>query len=287
MKATPSTDDEAPAAPLATRIIASGQGWRVSEFICNSGPEDKPFEERHENISIAAVVEGSFQYHSSAGRALLYPGAFLLGNAGTCFTCGHQHGRGDRCIAFQFSPAYFEEISASAAGSSRFRFAMGMLPPVPELMGAALAAEGTAREARLATEELAIDIAERAISLANGSKTHAASILPRDEKRISAALRYIEVHADDPLDLDALAAVAAMSKYHFLRSFRRSLGVTPYQYLLRTRLRRAALKLTTTAEPVAAIAYEAGFGDLSTFNAHFRRSFRQSPSAFRRGRSMP
>jgi AraC-like DNA-binding protein len=282
MKPMPNSFGDAPGAPLVTRPIAAGKDWRIAEFICSAGPEDAPFEERHENVSISAVVAGSFQYHSSAGRALLYPGAFLLGNAGTCFTCGHQHGRGDRCIAFRFEPALFEEISASAGGSSRFRFAMGMLPPVPVLMGAALSAGRAARQDRIATEELAIGVAERAVSLASGMHLAKTSVAPRDEKRISAALRYIEAHADGRLDLDALAGVAAMSKYHFLRSFRRSVGVTPYRYLLRLRLHRAAIELTTTARPVAAVAFEAGFGDLSTFNAHFRRCFGHSPSALRR-----
>ena len=73
-----------------------------------------------------------------------------------------------------------------------------------------------------------------------------------------------------------------MSKYHFLRSFRHVVGATPYQYLLGLRLRRAAVALTTTARSVSAIALDAGFGDISTFNAHFRRAFGQSPTALRR-----
>ena len=92
----------------------------------------------------------------------------------------------------------------------------------------------------------------------------------------------MERHADEALDLDALAGIAAMSKYHFVRTFRRLVGLTPYQYLLRLRLRRAALALTATDQPVAAVALEAGFGDISTFNAHFRRAFRQSPTEMRR-----
>jgi AraC family transcriptional regulator len=282
MKAMPDIAADAPAPRLLARSIAAGEGWRISEFLCSAGPEDAPFEERHQEVSISAVVAGSFQYASPAGRALLYPGAFLLGNAGSCFTCGHRHGRGDRCIAFQFAPSFFEEISASVAGTARFRFTVGMLPPVPELMGAAVAAERIAGHDHAAGEELAIGVAERAIALASGVRPGTIPVHPRDEKRISAALRHIEACADDPLDLDTLAGVAAMSKYHFLRSFRRCLGVTPYRYLLGLRLRRAAVKLTTTAKPIAAIAFEAGFGDLSTFNAHFRRSFKVSPSALRR-----
>ncbi|MGH7083110.1 MAG: hypothetical protein ACREFV_11650, partial [Acetobacteraceae bacterium] len=103
------------------RAIASGAGWRASEFVCRLGPADRPFEEQHHEVSIAAVLAGSFHYRSATGSALLYPGAFLLGHAGTCFTCGHEHGEGDRSGAFHFSPEFFSEIAATAAGSHRFR----------------------------------------------------------------------------------------------------------------------------------------------------------------------
>jgi AraC family transcriptional regulator len=278
--------------PPAIRCLARGAGWRIDEVVCQAGPGDAPFEERHGGVSIAAVVEGTFQYRCSAGRALLYPGAFLLGNVGTCFECGHDHGAGDRCIAFQFAPDYFEDIAATAAGSSRFRFPMAMLPPLPATMGLAVAAEDAALSGSLAAEELAVRIAERTLRLASGHRMGHAAPSGRDEKRISAALRLIEARAGDPLDLDALAHVAAMSKYHFLRTFRRVVGCTPYRYLRGVRLRRAALALTVTRQPVAAIALEAGFGDISTFNAYFRQVFGVVPSQLRgrdrgRGGLMP
>jgi AraC-like DNA-binding protein len=74
-----------------------------------------------------------------------------------------------------------------------------------------------------------------------------------------------------------------MSKYHFLRTFRRIAGVTPYEFLLGVRLRRAALALATTPTAVTAIALDAGFGDLSTFHGRFREVFGTTPAAYRMG----
>ncbi len=54
-----------------------------------------------------------------------------------------------------------------------------------------------------------------------------------------------------------------MSPYHFLRTFRQVAGMTPHQFVLRTRLHRAAVRLRTSDEPISAIAFDAGFGDLS------------------------
>ena len=95
-------------------------------------------------------------------------------------------------------------------------------------------------------------------------------------------LSHIEAHSSEPLDLDRLASIAATSKFHFLRIFRRAVGLTPYQFLLSTRLRRAALKLLSTPDAVSAIAFESGFGDLSTFNSAFRDRFGTNPLNFRR-----
>jgi AraC-like DNA-binding protein len=278
---SPEAPPGAPHSAPAIRCLAQGEGWWINEFVCHAGPHDPPFEERHASVSIAAVIEGTFQYRSSAGKALLYPGAFLLGNADTCFQCGHDHGSGDRCIAFQFAPDYFEEIGATVAGSSRVRFPVAMLPPLPAMTALAVMMESIEFFGRMAAEEIAVAAAERTLCLVGGHHAAHATASTRDEKRISAALRYIEANAGQPLDLATLARTAVMSKYHFLRTFRRTVGCTPYQYLLRLRLRRAALALTSTQKPVSAIVFEIGFGDLSTFNAHFRRVFGTTPSELR------
>jgi AraC family transcriptional regulator len=76
----------------------------------------------------------------------------------------------------------------------------------------------------------------------------------------------------------------AMSPYHFLRTFRQVVGMTPHQFVLRTRLHRAAVRLRRSDESVSAIAFDAGFNDLSTFNRRFRRVIGVSPSAYRTGR---
>jgi len=279
-------ETSSPAIPAA-RVIAHDADWCLNEFICEAGPQDRPFEERHATFAIAAVLEGSFQYRCDSGRALLYPGAVMLGNFGACYECGHDHGSGDRCVSLQFSPALFEEIAASTAGSSRFRFTAAMLPalkslhrPMAEM--AALAANSPKHTPnRMAVEELAIDMAEAVVEAVAGG--NARSVLPSaaDSRRISRVLRHIELHAAEPLDLAGLAAVACMSKYHFLRSFRRITGVTPHQYLLGLRLHRAAERLCSSSDPVSAIAWDAGFGDLSTFNAGFRARFGASPGNFR------
>jgi AraC family transcriptional regulator len=271
-----------PPRPPAPRSLAQGDGWRVHDVVCTLGPNDPSFEERHSEVSIAIVLEGSFLYRSESGRSLMYPGSLLLGNAGACFECGHEHGTGDHCLSFHFSRPFFEEIAAAVAGSDRFRFPTTMLPALRQLAGLVVKVEAGSRDrSTLRMEELSIGLAEGVLAMLAGEAPRMADPPARDRQRVSDTVRYIEENADTPLALGDLADVARMSRYHFLRIFRQALGVTPYQLLLNLRLRRAAMALKTSAEPVAQVAFAAGFGDLSTFNARFRRVIGMTPQAFR------
>jgi AraC-like DNA-binding protein len=261
-------------------LLASGPGWRVSDIICTAGPDDPAFEEEHPQHCIAVVRSGSFRYRSTQGDAVLAPGALLLGNRGACFECGHEHAAGDRCLAFQFEPTWLEGIVAAVPGAKRADFAQAYLPPLPALANLVAAAEIAADDPeRLG--ETAVLLAGAVASVLSGAKPAAQMPSARDQRRITRALRHIEAHCEEALSLDALARQAAMSPYHFLRTFRLLVGMTPHQYVLRTRLHRAALLLRRTDQPVAGIAFDCGFGDLSTFNRRFRRVMGASPGAYR------
>lgn len=268
------------------RPIASAQGLEIIEFTCYAGPQDRPFEEQHDRTTIAAVMAGSFVYKTDGGKRLMHKGSLLLGNAGACYECGHDHSTGDRCVSFRFTPATFEELAASAAGSMHFRFPAGALPAIDELIPILARLEAIAEGASaspMELEEMAVTVVEQVLRVASGApQALSVAVTRRDEQRISEVLRYLEGTCDQPLQIDELAEQAGLSKYHFLRTFREVVGRSPYQYVLALRMRRAALALLRSDDAVSLIAYEAGFGDLSTFNHRFRGVFGKSPLAFRR-----
>jgi AraC-like DNA-binding protein len=264
-------------------MIARGLDWSVAEYVCCSDPGDRPFEERHENFTIAAVLEGTFIYKCDAGKGLMHPGSILLGNSGRCFECGHEHSRGDRCVALHIAPALFGEIAASAAGTARYGFGAAMLPAAWEFTGMIASLQsGAATRFRPLTDVLVIGVIEKVLPAVSGYAASPASLSARDVRRVSEAVHYIEDNAEEPVDIGELASSVNMSKYHFLRIFRHAAGMPPYQYLLNLRMRRAAVRLATSSEPVSAIAYGAGFGDLSAFNNRFRTLFGVSPRAYRK-----
>ncbi len=257
-------------------MLAEGDLWRVRDLVCTAGPRDRPFEERHEEACIAAVLGGSFAYRSTHGRVTLAPGALLLGNAGRCFTCDHEHAAGDRCVSITLAPALLEEIATDIPGLRRAAFAVHRIPPLPATAPALAAIESGTED----WEEIAIAIAGRALALLADAPVM--RVGAADERRVTTALGVIAASPAEPHSLAALAARAGLSRYRFLRVFRAVAGVTPHQFVLRTRLHRAAIRLRRECGAISAIAYDEGFGDLSTFNARFRRTFGCAPSAYRR-----
>jgi AraC family transcriptional regulator len=267
-----------------SRVLARGDGWTVSDVVCTSGPDDRPFEERHADFSIAIVAAGTFEYRSAAGRELMTPGSLMLGSAGQSFECGHEHGVGDRCVAFWYDPAYFERLAADAgARGTAPRFGGLRLPPLRALSPlVARACAGIGGPVGVPWEEIGVRLAAQAVQLSGGRPPRAHGAPPGAVARVTAAVRRIERDPDDALSLRSLAGEARLSPYHFLRTFERITGVTPHQYVLRVRLRRAATALATEPGKVLDVALDSGFGDLSNFNRAFRAEFGVSPRAYRR-----
>jgi AraC family transcriptional regulator len=101
-------------------------------------------------------------------------------------------------------------------------------------------------------------------------------------KSVRRVLDRIKSEPTADFDLSSLAAETGYSRRHFLRTFRASTGLSPYQYVLRMRLERARQLMQRRTLRLLDIALESGF----TSNAHFSNAFRQhfgvSPSNYRR-----
>lgn len=92
----------------------------------------------------------------------------------------------------------------------------------------------------------------------------------------------MDAHSHELIDLAGAAREVGLSSFHFLRVFSNVLGATPHQYLVRSRLRRAAHLLTDDTRSITDIAFDVGFGDLSNFVRTFHRAAGVSPRTFRR-----
>ncbi len=301
---------------LRNRTLACADGWSVSNVICNAGPGDRAFEEKHSKVCIAMVTEGTFQYRSNLGRVMMTPGSLLLGSAGQHFECGHEHGVGDRCLSFAFDPGYFDDLVAETGVKClNTRFPVLRIPPIREMSlliarayihwaktgGKVLASaqgKSAAEGENLASnsskldrvfptgiavwEEIGLELAMRALELADDCVPNQGSPLAA-EARVTRIVRMIESRPGQDYRLCMLAREAKLSRYHFLRVFQQLTGLTPHRYIIRTRLKCAATQLAQEQSSILDLALSCGFGDVSNFNHAFRAEFGMNPRSFQKG----
>jgi AraC-like DNA-binding protein len=262
---------------MAVTTLLERRSISVSDFRCSAGPGDKPFAEQHHRHSISYVRKGSFGLHCRGKFSELVAGSVLIGHPGDEYTCTHDHVCGDECLSFFLAPELVETIS-----DGKDIWQIGSAPPLPELMVlgelAQAAADGSSD---IGLDEIGQLFASRFVEVVSGKPRKVGPDAARDRRRAVETALWIDAHSHRPIDLEDAAAQAGISPFHFLRLFSDVLGVTPHQYLLRSRLRHAARRLADDDSPITDIAYDVGFGDLSNFVRTFHRAAGASPLRFR------
>jgi transcriptional regulator GlxA family with amidase domain len=99
-------------------------------------------------------------------------------------------------------------------------------------------------------------------------------------------LDYIEANLASKLGIDALAEVVALSRSHFSRAFKCTLGLSPMEYVAVRRVERAKALISSTQEPLAEVALACGFADQPHFNRRFRDLMGMSHGRWRRSNAV-
>jgi len=148
------------------------------------------------------------------------------------------------------------------------------------LVGAALADRVLEEQLLLLMSDMLCSEATVRRRIARLPRTRAATRLELFQ-RVHRGRDFLHAYQDQQLSLNVVARAAAMSPFHFLRSFRAVFGSTPFAYLSEVRLRRASELLQRTSLSVAEISSSVGFESLPSFTNLFRRTFGQSPGRYR------
>ncbi|KPV57223.1 hypothetical protein QJ48_23405 [Paenibacillus sp. A3] len=96
-------------------------------------------------------------------------------------------------------------------------------------------------------------------------------------------LEFIHAHYTERLTMERLASLVYQSKFHFIRSFTQTVGVTPYQYILRLRIEQAKEQLVRTRASVTEISYSLGFSSPSQLYRAFAKATGVTPEQYRKG----
>jgi AraC-like DNA-binding protein len=250
----------------------------VTDYRCSAGPGDVPFVELHDGFSVSYVRRGSFGCRTRGASFELVAGSILVGHPGDEYVCSHDHvGGGDECLSFQLAPELVETIGAAPQ-----IWRTGSVPPLSELMVLGELAQAVAEgNSDVGLDEVGMLLASRFVQLVSGREREASGARSPDRRRAVEAALFLDAHSHESIDLDDAAEQVGLSSFHFLRLFANVLGVTPHQYLVRSRLRHAARLLAHGAPSITDVAFEVGFGDLSNFVRTFRRAAGVSPRRFR------
>jgi AraC family transcriptional regulator len=263
---------------MAVTTLLRGDSLSVIDYRCTAGPLDVPYVEEHQGFSVSYVRTGSFGCRTRGKSFELVAGSVLVGHPGDEYMCTHDHVRGDECLSFKLSPEL-----VGAIGERPEIWRSGAVPPLPALIVlgelAQAAAEG---RSDIALDEVGMLFAGRFVDVLSGRKYAAPQVRATDRRRAVETALWMGAHSHEPIHLEHVAREAGLSAFHFLRLFARVLGVTPHQFLVRSRLRNAARLLTDKARSITDVAFEVGFGDLSNFVRTFQRAAGMSPSSFRK-----
>jgi AraC-like DNA-binding protein len=262
---------------MAATTLFANEKLSVIDYRCEFGPGDRPFVESHNAYAMAYVRKGSFGCDARGRSHDLVAGSLMVGYPGDEYMCTHDHHVcGDECLSFQMTPEFVDGIGGRADP-----WRAGAVPPLAETMVlgemAQAAAEG---RSDIGLDEIGVALACRFLNRFETHKPSAANA--GDRRRAVEAALWLDAHAHEEVDLEGAAKQAGLSSYHFLRMFARVLGVTPHQYLVRSRLRRAARMLADEDRPITDIAFDVGFADLSNFVRSFHRAAGVSPRGYRK-----
>jgi AraC family transcriptional regulator len=263
--------------PAAYGIPPGPCGYSIADLRC------VPAVQRHAQgvyteSAVALVLSGTFEHLSDSRAGMAVPGSLVFANRGAEFSCRHQGAEGNRRIVVFFSEELLGPL-ASDLHLDTSRFQAASAPPsrlTPRVAGLLLR---IARGA-LDSDEAAVAIAH--ICLRASGRIRADRASDDDIRGVLDAVRYINTHFSEPCPLDTLAAVAGMNRFRFAKRFPAVTGETANQYVINRRLSAAATRLAATTAPIAEIAFEVGFNDLSHFDACFRSAFGCAPSIWRR-----
>ena len=283
-----------PASQLGTINAVMGAAGRTAHHVGHFiGP-----------LSIKFMVRGSGTWRTDAGTHRVEEGWFLVLNHGQTYSLDIAGGTPRESFCPFFRRGFVEDIHRSlttpdhrllddphaAAGPLGFhkhlhRADRRVVPRLLELRRLFRDAPGDAAAWDQAFVALAealllhalIDLPARIARL----PARRAATRAECHRRLARALDYLHAEAHRPVTLDALAAVACMSPYHFHRQFRALHRVTPHQYQTRLRLERARRLLADSDLPITQIALAVGFDSPAAFSRSFRRSFGVAPVGYR------
>jgi AraC-like DNA-binding protein len=241
--------------------------------------------ERHFHLDyhIGLVTEGVQRQGTRGKTVLLGPGCVSLMPPGEIHDGIRVDGGAYTLKTFRLSHELLNGVAEEIGGSHREPELAGMVLEDPALAGHLLRLHDAMQRNDGA---LTLAVQSEWLRLMEFLFQQSRAVVPREVKGALAPLQWQRVrdycfaHLGEKITLDELAAVCGLGRFHFLRQFKQTVGMTPHAWLVRLRLERACSLLARSSQTIAEVAQGVGFYDQSHFNRAFRQAFGVAPSNY-------
>jgi AraC family transcriptional regulator len=265
---------------------ARWNGIRLRHTLSRGGEMPEHYNQEHE---IAIPLSGSFfsEAISATGRHRMGErtvGHTVIIPSGAPYAVSWDDGLEN--LSLYLDPAFLARLAAETFKSDRIEIieACTASDPLIRQIGLALMGEMESEApagqlyAESLAQTLAIHLLRHYSTIGDQFRPFSGGLARHKLRRVT---EFITENLDAELSLTELAQVAELSPFHFARAFKQTTGLTPHQYLLKSRVGRAKELLTATDLPIVEISYRAGFKTQSHFTTLFRRLTGVTPGTYR------
>lgn len=240
---------------------------------------DKHF---HEGYAVGVIESGALAFDYRGEQVVATPGDINLAIPGETHNGFAATSQGWRYRMFYLPARLLQQAVSEVAGREKGMpyFLRGVIqdPPLARQIRALhVALEGP--ETSLLEEESRLLCVLAKLAMRHAEEPPLPVTIGRSRHAVARAREYLEANFVENVSLDQLSRVAGLSRFHFLRLFRREVGLPPHTYLNQVRVHRAK-DLITLGLPLVEAALAVGFVDQSHLTRQFKRRLGVTPGAY-------
>jgi AraC family transcriptional regulator len=277
---------EMPTAPVTFKRKAAWERIRLEHYGLQTG--EFPEHRHPEHVVMISLTEGA-KGEIRTGSGSRISGTQHLGNicvlpSGLAHTA-RLEGASEHLALF-LDPSLVQRAASESGASARFEVVEsckrsdGVISSIGMALLGELDSEGLG--GRLYAESLAnvlaVHLLRHYTSGGDGPQRFTGGL---SAQRLRQVMAFVSENFSNDLRLAELANVAGMSSFHFAREFKRTVGTTPHQYLIKFRVERAKALLAEAEMPLTEVGLQSGFSHQSHFTRLFRRLTGTTPLAYR------